>query len=484
MYTHIKTFLWGNGILRLLGLVHMFFVTPMMMRYLGVENYGIMSFVMSWVGMLSFFCSTGLSEYLETYYAVEKDTEHRYHMLSALSVGIGMLSLVTIGVAWVLWYFEIVDFHISASFFVLVCMWVLLWPIAHLSQSFLLGFSLLKSHYILTFLSGALTIITTLALIYFKMSVWYFVFSGLIVGIIISFIKCKILYQKSLIQYVGFRFSILKNIIPISCVLAINGSVWMIIGFTDRYLITDILGMYHMGLYGMAMFLVPTVMGFVQKPIQQFLDGFINTAIRNDDTAKTRTLFTMRIWFLFFVIAPVVMGLAVYGYPFVGLYVGDDFLPSHAVMLPIAVGVLVMQIVFVPATMVILYDKSANIYFMGAYVMGAIINVVLNIWLIPQYGIMGAGVASVCASIWIFISVTLIIYYKYRDFVFGKSLIGYMMILGGVYTMGYMVWDNTYGIIKCFVFCGISMLLCFVISLLIPESRYFAKDILHKVIYR
>ena len=64
----LKKTLFGESIIKLLVIIKMLFITPFLVRYLGVENYGLYIYIFTIAGMLALFFDIGTTGYVLTYY--------------------------------------------------------------------------------------------------------------------------------------------------------------------------------------------------------------------------------------------------------------------------------------------------------------------------------------------------------------------------------------------------------------------------------
>ena len=125
-------------------------------------------------------------------------------------------------------------------------------------------------------------------------------------------------------------------------------------------------------------------------------------------------------------------GLASVAVEFAPLFYGTDFAESGLLMIPLSMTLLTIGFANVIRTQWVLPQKRDGI-FVKSVLTGAVVNVVLNAILIPQYGAMGAVVATAAAELSVPVVQFIILrrelpYLRYMKYVLTYSVIGLMMV--------------------------------------------------------
>ncbi len=171
-----------------------------------------------------------------------------------------------------------------------------------------------------------------------------------------------------------------------------------LITITDRYIINAILGAEALGWYTSAFTLVEYAQGIVTMALataalpiflrlyaeegDQAAHGFIDDALR-----------------LYYVAAiPVVLIVASAGEAIITLLAGEKYAAGAAVMPWVAAGVGMHGAFVLVACGLYLKKKTGQMFAILAFT--AVSNLLLNLWAVPNYGIVGAAVASlVCYTV-------------------------------------------------------------------------------------
>ncbi len=480
MIQHARLFFGANVVLKILSIFNILIVTPMYMRYFGVENYGIYTYIFSWVSLLSLLSSFGFVEYLRAYACLEKDKTQQLSMIYSGCVMIVCFSLLIVVVFLILVFFDIVAIKVSGVFLLLIVLAAIITPLFSLGSALLLGFSLLKQYYNIKIITFVISMIGIVSLVFLKFSLWHFVlwhFVLILIGLILYF---YILHRHNFFAMKGFDMRIVYKAIPTSLAFTINTGALVSISFADKYLIMHMLGEYSLGVYAAAFFMIYAIFNFVYTPIEMYLDGFIKTAVRHKNQDRILQLINLQVYCISIIFGAVLFAYIIYGRRFLSAYIGNDFATAHDISLLIAIAILCNKFVMVFFNVVILQHKKANRYQAFVNVCALILNVVLNYMWIPMYGILGAVYASfvtlILASI---INVTLI-QTKYHYRIITGNVFVYIAIIVGVYILGYMFWDDSYGIIRGFVFSSISFMACVLLSFVTGTPQQYIRIILKK----
>ena len=473
---HIKLFLGANIVLKILGLISIGLITPFYMRYLGVENYGLLTYIGTWTAILAFLSSFGFVKYIHAYACVEKDLYKRNSIIYSGVISILGLSLCTILGFLLLVYTKILPITLETKFILLIIIGAIVTPLFRLGGLLLLGFSLLKQNYSIKIFMSIVGMIVLVSLVIYQYSLWYFVLWNVLSITISAGVYFYILYTCGMFSF--YRFDIgyqLRQALPISTLFAINSGALMLMQFTDRYLIMHILGQYSLGIYASAIFMIYAIFNFIYTPPESYLDGFIKTAVRTKDTKRVYHILNLKVYFLIIILGSVIFSYAIYGRRFLSWYLGAEFAPAHDISFLLACVFLLNLFILAFYDIAVLQDKKANRYQVWINCIAVIINVPLNYILIPIYGILGAVYATVISMLFTALCTGTLMHRKYGFKIINAHVIVYIFIILGVYTTGYMLWDDTYGVIGCFVFSGASLCIAVIISLLIKQPRQYVQ---------
>ena len=163
----------------------------------------------------------------------------------------------------------------------------------------------------------------------------------------------------------------------------------------DTLIISLFMGKADLGYYGAAQMIL---MGFVMMPMAIRMALYpLMARYKEESITKLNLLYHKANQYLWIGALPIAMGITLLADPVIQLIFGVSFEPAvPALQWSIwAIPFLLMTVPSARLMLVYHYQQSAG-WIRG---FGMIVSVVLNLWLIPHYGIVGASIARVLVSI-------------------------------------------------------------------------------------
>ncbi len=459
----------GNFPLKILAIINITFVTPLFTRYLGIENYGYFNYITSFAYFLGTVSTMGIYGYLETYVPVQSQ---KYKSAELLYTGIitrTFFSIVPITLFAVMAYSHIFDFNIDDKYIPLIMLIAFITPLASLMHNLLMSFLYLKSYYLLTILNAVSGTAICLCAYFFQLSIYQIMSLYPIFAILIIVSAGWIIYRK--LNIFRLKLSLLKEIIPTGIIITINGTLWILITFTDRFFIIRYLDKDVLSIYTLAGVMSNAVILFIMGPVLGLFRSFIAKSMREHDSVfKKMTLNRLSIIMPIFLL-PFMMGFIVYGEPFVIYYAGEDFIDSFKYAFLLAIGLYLFTHSSFLMSICILQDRSfikkAAYFNFGA----VLLNIPLNYILIQHYGAIGAVYASFATFLYLSCILTYTSIKHIPELRFSPSMGLIYLIVITVYSIGYLLWDSSYGLIQCFIYSGLSLVCVAGLSMLLKEPR-------------
>ncbi|MCH5184040.1 MAG: oligosaccharide flippase family protein [Oscillospiraceae bacterium] len=189
----------------------------------------------------------------------------------------------------------------------------------------------------------------------------------------------------------GLDRELSKAMIRFSVVLIPNTFMWWIINSSDRVMVTAFIGAAANGIYAVS-YKIPSLLSTVSEVFNQ---AWLYSAIREknsaDETAYHNAIYHNMVQALVIVTAGVMMVIK----PFLGLYVAPEYESAWRYTPYLLIGFLFLSLATFLATSYSMHKDSLG--FLLSSIMGAGVNLVLNLLLIPALGVSGAALAT-CAS--------------------------------------------------------------------------------------
>jgi O-antigen/teichoic acid export membrane protein len=182
--------------------------------------------------------------------------------------------------------------------------------------------------------------------------------------------------------------------------LAVVSSSW-IIEIGDRYIINMYIGKEAVALYTLAYSLM-TVAASLGTIISQTFFPYYATAWNKKQ--PTEIFLNASIKYTLLIVLPATTGLIMLSEEIITLISGPAYLAASPVIPALIVYPLLSAMSYIIYQILLLLNKTKTIAV--TYIFGALINIILNIFLIPKYGIVGAALATIFSYLSVFLILT------------------------------------------------------------------------------
>ena len=369
-------------------------------RYLGPEDYGLISLGFAAMIIATTLSLMGLSSGVQRYVAYYrgKGDEGRIKgtIISALKITVPMslffMGVVFFGADWI----AIHVFHEKELTPVLTifAIGIPFWAMTAVLNSVSIAFQQIKYHaYTMYLFKDSFKLVAIVCLL----AAGYGVI-GAAVGWILAVVGMSILSFYFLEKKVFPIFSGAAKSIPMdkelyyfSFPLIFVGILSMITGWTDTFMLGYFCTFTEVGVYNAAL---PTsnLLGVVLSPIGMIFGPVIvglYAKNRIDDLRQTYSSVTK--W-IFTIVFPGFLLMVLFSERILIILFGDAYVSGSTALGILAFGVLITAMVGPASSVITTYGRTKIIMWCSFF--GALVNVGLNLFLIPIYGINGAAVAT------------------------------------------------------------------------------------------
>jgi O-antigen/teichoic acid export membrane protein len=379
-----------------------FFISIWIVRYLGPENFGLLSYVQSIMAIVAVFVTLGLNGIVLR--EIVKTTENKSVILSTSFFMSFFVSLIIVFTIYFMKEFVLDDSQ----------KWVLL---------FILSFSLIFES-------------TNILNVYFQERVLskYVVFSNLIslligasvkVGLIlgeypliyfvIAVVFEKFIYSFSMILFyryhekkidLSFDSDKAKYLLANSWPLILSTLSYIVYTRTDQIMIQEYMSSYEVGIYAAAVrlyeipFMLTTIISstFVPLLYKKY----------NEDKEEFFKM-TLKILSYTTLVAYIIVTIfLLFSSDIVTILFGEKYIESAKVLMVLSIVILVQFNSFLRSSYLVLINKQKLFFYLGVFF--AFSNIILNAILIPEIGLMGAVVATLVVRI-----MTLFVYMIFKE---------------------------------------------------------------------
>ena len=365
-------------------------------RYLGPSNYGLIGYGNALVSFFMSFCTLGINSII-----IKDFFDHPEEKGKALGSAILMRILSS---------FCSVVMVVAISFFIDYGEWETVLVVALCSVSLLFhcfdtinyyfqSLYLSKITAIATFVAYVVTASYKIVLLILKKSVFWFAFASSVDYIVLA-VFLLIVYKKQKGPKLAASWSKGKALLRVSYHYILSGLMVAIYGHTDAFMLKLMLDETAVGYYTIA----TTLCGMWTFVLAAIIDSMYPTIIKHFKSGSTasfekknRQLYAL----VFYISAFVSVMFLLLGDFAIWLLYGKEFLPAAA-PLKVVTWYTAFSYFGVARNAWVVCNEKQN-YLKYMYVSAAVINIGLNLVLIPLWGAVGAAVASlitqICTSI-------------------------------------------------------------------------------------
>ncbi|QLD88774.1 polysaccharide biosynthesis C-terminal domain-containing protein [Natronomonas salina] len=374
------------------------FINPLIVRILGSENYGDYAFVLSLFAISTTFVHAGMSAGIRKYVAEDRSEsyweEQVFAFYSRLGVALAFLGATVLVVFGLIGPVERLFGDNFSLYFVLLALMVVTNQLFYISRFTLIGLHLERKSEPLQVLKQALFGTIGISLAYAGFNV-----AGVLLGTAIASLICALAAAWILHKYINLKvvFHSAPNHFPKSDLLRFNlyNTIFILLTISlyniDLLLLQPISGSHQTGLYKSAL-IISQFIWMVPQAVQiVFIHSSSEMWSKEEfdeitDMVSQATRYTLLFTLL------IIIGIAALASDFIYYYFGSEFVDAVTPLLLLLPGVLGFAIA--RPIYAVGQGKGELRVLILATGTAAIINLVLNLLLIPRYGMNGAAVAT------------------------------------------------------------------------------------------
>lgn len=240
----------------------------------------------------------------------------------------------------------------------------------------------------LKWMPGLINLLTLVFFIWIvRLSVFGALLSFLLSNLIVAIYSLCIIVKEYKIK-ICFNYEIIKSLIKIGVVYAFALFIMQLNYRIDIFLLEKLSSMKEIGYYSLGVSITEMLW---QLPLAIGIVVISRSAGTNNQAALTKSVARLlRVSFLVVFIASIILFLII---PFIiPLIYGKDFIPSIQIVQTILPGILIFMIFKILSSSLAGIGKPHII--IKIFIPALIINVILNLILIPKYGGLGAALAT------------------------------------------------------------------------------------------
>lgn len=360
-------------------------------RYLGVNNYGIINYVASYVSFFTPICSLGL-ESIIIKELVDKPDKQGETLGTAMGMRIisSILSMIAI-----LSFLVLIDkgnqMMLGVAF---VQSMILVFNTADLFEFWYQSRLESKVSVSVRTVGYLITAVYKVAILVFQKSIYWFAFTNTL-DMIIAFIFLMIVYKKSGGQKLVFNITSGKNMLKISYNFIISGLMVAVYAQMDKIMLGQMLDTYTVGLYSVGIYICSLWNFIPDSMIASLRPGIMEAKNISEELyrKKLKQMYALIIWISILYATCV----CIFSKYIILILYGKDYLGARTPLM-IAVWYCGFSLMGSARDVWIICEGHQK-YSKWFALIGALTNLGLNLLLIPRIGMIGAAVATLVTQI-------------------------------------------------------------------------------------
>jgi O-antigen/teichoic acid export membrane protein len=382
---------------QMFSLLISFFIGAWLARYLGPQNFGVLSFSMSFAGLFSFIASMGIDGILsrELVKFPEKENELMGTSLGLKIIGGSAAFLLSFSAAFLFEQDPLIRLLIILFSFTFILQAIGI--IGIFFQAKVWAKKVIKVQLFAMAVSSVLKILAIIfglgvnwiMLIYVLDSVW----GGW--GLILVYRKNGLRIRKW-----KFNWKLALGILVDAWPMMLSGAALSIYMKIDQVMIGNMLGETKVGLYAAAV-KISEIWYFIPVIICTSLFPAIVNAKMSDNVLYKKRLHDLY-WLMFFLASALAFPISILAKPIVALLFGQRYLPAAgALQIHIWAG---LGVFWGVALGQYLISENRTLINLVLTVSSAILNIILNLFFIRRWGINGAAMATLISYLFVPVS--------------------------------------------------------------------------------
>ncbi len=393
-YRHSSHYLGGRVAVMLLGFISF----PVFTRVFSVADYGAINLITNTVLLLTVLSKCGFQHAVQRYYpesanSGDPDTLRRYY--STLFYGTALIALVLsvgFGMSLLLGGARFLGITASGTL-LLACTLVMVRSLRSMQMNLMQMENKTVLYNGADILQKALSIGVICALLFFWQKTAFALFLGLVLAegaMMLQYIPA--LVRRDLLSPAMFDRGFLRMALAFSFPLMLAEISWVVLDSGDRFFIHHYLGAQALGFYAAAYGIATYMQDVMMVPLQLALFPICMKLWNSEGKKATQDFLSRSLDHFIFVGVVVVCIAIVTSQDVIVLLASKKFQQAH-VLLPFLVIGLVLSAVTVYFRPGLLIHKRASKIALATFY-ASILNIALNIILLPRIGLVGAAIAT------------------------------------------------------------------------------------------
>ena len=438
----------ANIISRLKG----FILLPILTKALGAELYGTWTLISVTISLLAPLCTLELGVAIVRFLSAEKDKAKISKSFSSIFI---VTSLIALAVSASLFVFAkplaIAIFGgIDATFYIQIsASLIFLAAIDQIMLDYFRAFQQMERYASISILQTIGELILTSYLVLTGFGLFGVIISLLIVRLAVSVIG--FLWITSQIKISSPSLSVIKPYLPFTLPILPTALCYWLINLGDRYVIGYSMGADAVGVYS-ASYALGSLIAFFYAPIPIALFPAITNLYETNKIRELKTHLKYSLKFFLMFAIPAFFGLSILSKSLLTTLTTPEFVGGYMIVAIIALATILFNCGNINVNVLYLLKKTRTIGLL--YGTLALINMVLNIILVPFIGIIGAAIATLITFM---AQVFVVSRISFKRLPFDTDLKFIIKSIMSSVIMAFIIWKlNPYGAVNILIAVGIA----------------------------
>jgi len=427
---HYSHFVTGSALSLLLGFVSF----PILTRVLTREEYGVMGLVTTTMLLTVALAKAGLSDGIIRFYKEYSDSQERLEIFSSTVAIRGLILSVIIAVLYVLFFPVISKYlHMSSKYltcFMIMSVFLLLRPLNIIVLNMLRITDRTIFYNVINFAGRVIAIVASLYLLIYLIGDLYGYFIGLVISeLIVTSVLLYWFLSNYKVRVSMASGQLAMKLIKFGFPLLITEMSYLLLSYADRYMILGFNGNDALGLYSVGYNLASYISDMVMFPLSYAVIPIYVGIYEAEGVAKTEDFLEKCLHYFIIAIIPLCIGYIIISKDLFVTLASEKYMMAASFSPIILLGSFMLGINALLNAGLYLEKKSMSI--LGIMFTALVVNIILNLLLLPAYGVYGAALATLAACL-VSTVMTVILSFRYISIKVNVGAFLFYLILSGV----------------------------------------------------
>lgn len=396
LFIHFSHFLGGSTLSMLLGLI----TFPILTRLLTREEYGILGLVSTTIAIAVAFGKGGLSDGIIRFYREYADTPERLTLFTSTVLIRGTALSLAVVAAYVLILPHVSDYlGIGAKYlsgFMVMALYLFVRPLNAIVLNYLrvLGKTLFFNA--INLATKVVSVILSLGLLIYIIGDLY----GYFLGLALAEIATTVVLFRWLLSNYRFTFNrvsgdLALNLLKFGIPLLLTELSYLLLSYVDRYMIIAYNGETVLGLYTVGYNLPSYINDLIMFSLSYAVVPIYTELYAKEGKEKTEDFLSRILNYYLMAVIPVCVGYYAVAHDLLVTLASYKYAEASSFSPIILIG-----LVFLGMNTILnagLYLQKKSLQILAVMLTAVVVNVAMNMILLPDYGAMGAAVARLIA---------------------------------------------------------------------------------------